>query len=130
MLTIKKNLDGNIELSIEDAADRADLQSDISRKDRDTIWADLFEPFRANGSYTPISPEQFSIGLTSDPYIIAEEFYIGDDGYGSYRIRGCLFHYPNYMVTSAIDELAKGEMVTLVKFHDTKGKTERLWEIR
>jgi len=123
MLDIKETPNSNLELFIPKRSDRVDLIGQI-RSDRSegTIWADLLEPFSCNGSYSPIDPECHALGLTSDPYMLAEEAVIEDNG--DLTVCGKLYHYDGYMLRSVPVELAKGRRVILHCWHDTKGLPE------
>lgn len=125
MLEITKDESGNLVLSVPHPEDQADLKEQLeSDRSNASVWADLFEPYFTNGSYEPISPEVYQLGLTSDPYIIAEELNLEDDGTVTHF--GGLWHCPDYMVIDPIAELAEGETVILREFYNTKGTYEKL----
>jgi hypothetical protein len=94
------------------------------RNDRPDIylWHDLLEPYDFNGGPNPVSPETHFFGLTSDPYLLAEEAALEDDG--NLTVYGRLWHDPNYMLRSIPIELAKGEKVILKCWHNTNGVPE------
>jgi hypothetical protein len=127
VLNIEKLPNGNLSLSIPNQEDRQEIADQLQRGLRESeIWPDLLEPYSCNGSYTPVSPEVYSVGLTSDPYILVEDLTIEDDG--SATVAGGHWHYPFYMIKSVIEQLRDGETVELVLWHtaETTETLERL----
>lgn len=124
MLTITQQTNGNLALSIDNESDRAELKDELQTKSELQVYADLLEQFQANGSYTNLSSDVFSFGLTSDPYILVEECTFEDDG--SVTVYGGMWNYPDYMINSVIEKLVAGETVILTQFYHTGGDGERL----
>lgn len=124
MLKIEQVKDGLL-LSIPKQSDREELYDEyIQDKLEKDIWYELFEPYSCNGSYTPVDPEQVYVGLTSDPYIIAES--ATPENNGDITVYGKIYHCPNYMVISIIDKLINDGEYTLSVINDTGKEGERL----
>lgn len=114
MLEIKVLENGNLELSIPSIDDQTDVLEQLADRNESTVYNDLLEPFFTNGSYHNISPDQFYVGLTSDPYILAENVTYEDDG--SVLVEGGMWHYNDYMIKSLVEKIAMGEKVIMQKF--------------
>jgi len=105
MLRIKESRAGLL-LRVPKLKDRQELKEEYEdiNKSEASIWSDLFEPYYTNGRYYPIDPEVYYVGLTTDPYIIAEDVTYDVDGQIN-GIVGRMWHCPNYMVESVIEKL-------------------------
>jgi hypothetical protein len=125
-LEITKLPNGNLSLCIPDAEDRKEVLEELARDDRSEIdvWYDLLEPYFTNGSYQPIDPGCLFVGLTDDPYILAETGCPTDDL--DMEVEGGLWHYDRYMLDNVVEMLGNGETVILEKFDDTEGKVVTL----
>ena len=80
-----------------------DVKYDLERYGEAGVWADMWESYSSNGSFTPIDPETHMIGLTSDPYIIGEDVIYEDSG--DIIVYHRVFNCPSYMISSPIDDL-------------------------
>ena len=109
-LTVLPN--GNLRLAASNEA-RARLRELQARgMDEVSILCELTEPYWTNGSYCPFDAGAGHpfVGLTDAP-CVAESMDYPDDADGP-EIVGRLWWFPNYMVTSPIDELKrKGRVV-------------------
>lgn len=125
MLDIKENEHGNLELTIPESRDRIEVLDQLLHNGRSyaTAWSDLMEPHTCNGSYTSIDPEIWSVGLTTDPYILVQEACLSDDG-EHLEVNGTLWHYPDHLLSDVVERLIVGEVVLLKHAHDFK--SERL----
>lgn len=116
MLNIDKTENGNLCLFVPSESDRQELKEHIESDNPEwQAWYELLEPYSCNGAYSPVDPECHFIGLTSDPYILAEESCIEDNG--NLTVHGGLWHYNDYMLNSIIEKLAAGEKVYMTRFH-------------
>lgn len=106
---------GNLKLFLPEN-EREEIKETKDKHGEHVAWTDMFEPYFINGSFTPIDPESHFIGLTSDPYIIGEDVTIEDNG--DLTVYGKVWHYPNYMIDSVVDELIKGNTVELTLVDD------------
>lgn len=113
-----------LKLSVPEAVNRYAIFLTLKERGELSVWAELLEPYFINGSYYRISPESHIVGLTSDPYLLAEEAEIQDNG--DLIVYGKLYHYPDYMVKSVCERLALGNPVFLAMFHDAGEKGELL----
>lgn len=75
-------------------------------RDRWTIFADLFEPYSCNGSFTPFDASDGNpfVGLTGAP-CIAEAMTVEDDG--ARAIEGRFWFFGDYMIRDELEELAR-----------------------
>lgn len=88
-----------------------ETRSDIVRwmrdgRDRWTIFADLFESYSCNGSFTPFDASDGDpfVGLSSAPGI-AEAMTVEDDG--ARAIDGRFWYFGDYMIRDELEELAR-----------------------
>jgi len=121
-VTIENNAAGNLVIRLPEDM-RQEVASDLERRDESTVWADIFESYRCNGSFTPVSPESHYFGLTDDPYMVADDATLEDDG--SLTVYGGLYHFPAYQVRSAIQDLIDCGEVTLPRWHTAPASGER-----
>lgn len=125
MLDIKENQHGNLELTIPESRDRIEVLDKLLRHSHATVWADLLEPYSCNGSYTPVDPEVWFVGLTTDPYILVAEACPSEEG-DQLEVNGGLWCYPDYMLSDVVERLVVGETVVLKRACDFEnGKMDR-----
>lgn len=122
-LTIDNRGD-HLMLSVDSAVERYMLMQAVEDGRDVSLYDALIEPFACNGGYTVIDPNYHAVGLTSDPYILAEHATIEDDG--GVTIEGGLYHYPDYQIKNLVRELALGNLVKLIRFHNTAGQPEKI----
>jgi len=116
MLDIEQTEKGNLCLFVPSESDRQELKESLeSNRPEWYLWHDILESYSCNGSYSPLDPECHFVGLTSDPYILAEDSTTEDNG--NLTIEGGLWHYPDYMINSIVEKLAAGEKVYMTRFH-------------
>lgn len=108
---------GNLKIWMPDEAERDYYARAFEDRTEDSIWADLWEEYSCNGSFTPIDPEIWFVGLTSDPYIIAAE--VSNCNNGDLIGFGGHWHYPDYQLRSVVEKLLQGEEVTLTLWKTT-----------
>jgi hypothetical protein len=88
-----------------------DLKYELEKRGDVFIWHDLLEPHFTNGQLIPVSPEQHFVGLTSDPFILAEEATLEDDD--SLTVTGRCWSFPGYEIHSPVDLLLDGQTVVM-----------------
>lgn len=118
-MNIEQVSSGNLLLTLEDSDDVEDLKRLVEERGEQSVWHDLFEPYFTNGSYTPVDPNTHYFGLTDDPYMVCESVTYEDNG--DITIEGSCFHFPNYMLDSALDRLLNYGEVFLKVWHKTQG---------
>lgn len=114
MLEIKTTEYGNLELSIPEESDRAEIAEELEDENHGELrlWHELIEPFIGNGQYYHVEPVDIG-ALTDDPYILTDDLEYEDNG--DVKVRGDVWYYPAYMLKSVVEELAKGNTIILHK---------------
>ena len=110
-LTLSVLPNGNLRLAAGNEARARMRELQARGLDDIAILCALTEPYWTNGSYHPFDAGAARpfVGLTDAP-CIAEELDYPDDG--DPEIVGRLWWYPNYMLTSPVDELKRKGRVT------------------
>lgn len=123
-LHFKKN-GSNLVLLLPDLEDRVYLIDKLAEgRGSNELWYEVWERPAANGGPQPIDPEMYMVGMTSDPYIIAEEIEQLDDHGNWIKLHGHLWHDPDYMLKDRLKELAAGAEVILRLHCKDFGSTE------
>jgi hypothetical protein len=95
---------GSLQLRLDESDEVDEIRHTVEKGgDMAALW-DLMEPYWANGRYQPFDAGEGNpfVGLTSAP-CIAECMGMDDDG--RQTIEGRVWWFPNYMITSVVDEL-------------------------
>lgn len=74
------------------------------------LWSALLEDLGMTGNgWGQVDPNDIG-ALTSDPFILTDDYTVEDDG--TVKVDGRLWHYPSYCLRSPLDDLReKGETV-------------------
>jgi hypothetical protein len=97
--------DGNLEITA-DTETREDLRQMLNRDGEIVALMEALEPYWTNGGYQPFDAGEGNpfVGLTCAP-CIAECLDTHDDG--KHEIVGRFWYYPDYMLRSPVEQLAR-----------------------
>lgn len=103
-VTAKELPNGDL-LVTADNATRSDIAYGLREHGYWVAFADAFEGYSCNGSYTPFDAGEGNpfVGLTSAP-CIAESMSTEDDG--TQVIHGSFWYFPDYAIRDPLEELA------------------------
>lgn len=105
MITCTILPNGNLRVTAGNEA-RSDIAHGLKTNDYWGTFAEAFESYSINGSFTPFNAGDGNpmVGLTCTP-CIAESMDCDDDG--NLSVNGHLWWFPDYMIRDPLEELAR-----------------------